>query len=164
MEAFNEAVKHGARFGFPTTAFKQAAIAAAYRMGWSKDMVSIKSAFFIEPTDAGYYAGDLKINGRRIDIIPNVYKPMPMVEIKSSAPHMREDMVRVGGSAADVRYRGEFSDWSAELTIAYNVNGQYSFDQIVNMINAGGFACGVGEMRPEKDGQNGMFHVAADGE
>lgn len=164
MESFNESAKNGARFGFPATAFKQAAIAAAFRMGWAKDKVSIKSAFFIEPTDGGYYAGDLEIQGRRIVITPNVYKPTPMVEIHSEPPRMREDMVRVGMGAADIRYRGEFSDWYAELTIAYNANGQYSFDQIVNMINAGGFACGVGEMRPERDGQNGMFHVAADGE
>jgi hypothetical protein len=32
-------------------------------------------------------------------------------------------------------------------------------EQIVNLFNIGGFACGVGEWRPGKDGSNGMFHV-----
>ena len=31
-----------ARFGFPVTAFKQAAISAAYRMGWTKDKMSTR--------------------------------------------------------------------------------------------------------------------------
>ena len=37
-------------------------------------------------------------------------------------------------------------------------------DQIINLINMGGFSNGVGEWRPEKDGQFGTFHVALDGE
>ena len=28
------------------------------------------------------------------------------------------------------------------------------------IINAGGYVCGIGEWRPERDGQYGMFHVA----
>lgn len=37
--------------------------------------------------------------------------------------------------------------------------GIYRLENIINMINAGGYVCGVGEWRPEKSGQNGMFHV-----
>ena len=74
---------------------------------------------------------------------------------------MREDMVRVGMGTADIRYRGEFRNWSTDLTITYNANGKYSIEQIINIINAGGYSCGIGEWRPERDGQNGMFHVGA---
>ena len=137
MEAFEEAIANGARFGFPITAFKQAAISAAYRMGWAKDKMSMRGAFFID--------GDEN----------------QMLEIKSDAPIMREDMVKVGMGTADIRYRGEFRNWSADLNISFNENGQYSPEQIVNIINAGGYVCGVGEWRPERDGQYGMFHVTA---
>lgn len=161
-EAVSEALE-GARFGFPVTAFKQAAISAAYRMGWTKDMASIRGAFFIRPDAEGYYAGDLRISPdqKRIDIIPNVFTPMSLVEIHSDTPMMREDMVVVGGMsrAADIRYRGQFSNWWTDLTIQYNKNGQYSLEQILNFINAGGFTNGVGEWRPEKDGLNGMFQI-----
>lgn len=136
MESFEEAIASGARFGFPVTAFKQAAISAAYRMGWAKDKMSMRGAFFIDSDENG------------------------MVEIHSDAPEMREDMVKVGMGTADIRYRGEFKNWYADLTISYNANGQYSLENIVNIINAGGYVCGVGEWRPERDGQNGMFHVA----
>lgn len=136
MESFEEAIANGARFGFPVTAFKQAAISAAYRMGWAKDKMSMRGAFFIDSDENG------------------------MIEIHSDTPEMREDMVKVGMGTADIRYRGEFKNWHADLTISYNANGQYSLENIVNIINAGGYVCGVGEWRPERDGQNGMFHVA----
>ena len=136
MESFEEAIANGARFGFPVTAFKQAAISAAHRMGWAKDKMSMRGAFFIDSDENG------------------------MIEIHSDTPEMREDMVKVGMGTADIRYRGEFKNWYADLTISYNANGQYSLENIVNIINAGGYVCGVGEWRPERDGQNGMFHVA----
>ena len=136
MESFEEAIASGARFGFPVTAFKQAAISAAYRMRWAKDKMSMRGAFFIDSDENG------------------------MIEIHSDTPEMREDMVKVGMGTADIRYRGEFKNWYADLTISYNANGQYSLENIVNIINAGGYVCGVGEWRPERDGQNGMFHVA----
>lgn len=135
-EGFEKAIKEGARFGFPVTAFKQAAISASYRMGWSKDKMSLRGVFFIE--------GDEN----------------QMIEIHSDTPIMREDMVKVGMGTADIRYRGEFRNWSANLRITYNKNGQYSLEQIVNIINAGGFVCGIGEWRPERDGQFGSYHVA----
>lgn len=135
MESFEEAIANGARFGFPVTAFKQAAISAAYRMGWAKDKMSMRGAFYIDSDENG------------------------MIEIHSDTPEMREDMVKVGTGTADIRYRGEFKNWYADLTISYNANGQYSLENVVNIINAGGYVCGVGEWRPERDGQNGMFHV-----
>ena len=134
-EAFNKAIANGAKFGFPVTAFKQAAISAAYRMGWVKNQMGLRGAFFIESE-----YGD-------------------MVEIKSDTPIMREDMVKIAGGTADIRYRGEFRNWSATFKVKYNANGEFSLENIINIINAGGTICGVGEWRPERDGQFGMYHV-----
>ena len=136
-EAFYKAVEGGARFGFPVTAFKQAAISAAYRLGWSKDKMSMRGVFFIE--------GDEE----------------QMVEIHSDTPIIREDMVKVGMGTADIRYRGEFRNWYADLTVVFNASGSVGVEQILNIINAGGFVCGVGEWRPERDGLFGQYHVAA---
>lgn len=158
-----EAALQTARFGFPVTAFKQAAITAAYRMGWVENMTGLRGAFFIVPDFDTYYTGDLRISPDRkqIDIIPNYKQQMAMVEIKSDVPVMREDMVVVGGMsrAADIRYRGQFNNWSATLTIRYNRNGRYTLDQILNFLNCAGFTNGVGEWRPEKDGESGTFKV-----
>ena len=129
-EAFDAAIKAGAKFGFPSTAFKAAAVSAGYRAGVMRDKVSSNGAFHIMPG---------------------------MVEIIGT-PHMREDMVRVGMGSADIRYRGEFENWKTTLPITYNASA-YSMEQIINLFNRGGFACGIGEWRPEKGGNNGMFHV-----
>lgn len=161
-ESIGEAMANSPRFGFPVTGIKQAALSAAYRMGWVKDKMSLRGAFFLVPDSNGYYGGDLEIdtNKRTVTVIPNVFKPESISEIHTpEPPSMREDMVRVGMGSADIRYRGQFDNWSINLNISYNVNGQYSIEQILNIINAGGYACGIGEWRPEKDGQYGVFHV-----
>lgn len=132
--AFENAIKNGASFGFPASAIKKAAIDAAFRMGWSKDKASLKGVFFIESD----------------------YNDL--VLIKSDKPIMREDMVRIVGTA-DLRYRGELRNWSATFRIKYNASGKYSLENIINIINAGGIVCGIGEWRPEKDGQFGTYHI-----
>ena len=136
-EAFDEACRNGARFGFPVTAIKQATISSAYRNGITKDMASLRGAFFIA--------------GEGSDLL---------AEVKGCTPTMREDMVRVGMGVADIRFRGEFANWYMDLQVSYNANGAYTLDQIINLINVGGFSCGIGEWRPEKDGNYGMYHVA----
>ena len=136
-EAFVNALDR-AKFGFPVTCFKQSANAAAYRQGWVKNQMGLRGAYFIEADT-----------------------PDGLVEIHSDTPEMREDMVRIGMGTADIRYRGQFNNWYADLTVTYNANGMYSKEDIVNIINAGGFICGVGEWRPERDGMYGMYHVEA---
>ena len=138
MEAFEETIANGARFGFPAVSIKSAAASGVFRSKMVKDKVSIYGSFFINGIKMGN---------------------QELVEIMSDAPIMREDLVRVSNGAPDLRYRGEFNNWSIDLPIRYNEGGQYSIEQIVNMINIGGTTVGIGEWRPEKRGQYGMFHV-----
>jgi len=71
---------------------------------------------------------------------------------------MRTDMVRVGMGSADVRYRPEYLNWSAELVIEYN-EGQVSLEQLFQMVMAAGYGCGIGDWRPEKGGGYGRFEL-----
>lgn len=130
MEAFEKAVKEGARFGFPTVGLKQSAISAAYRGGLSKNKVSIQGCFHI--------AGEL-------------------IEITGDLS-MREDYCKIPMAGADIVYRGQFDNWQSTFTIRYD-DSVFSLDQIVQFINMGGFAVGIGDWRPEKGGNFGMFHV-----
>lgn len=136
-EAFDEAVRNGAKWGFPVGAIKQAANSAAYRLGWVKNQMALRGSYFLK-SDYGQ-----------------------MAEIKGSVPEIREDMVRIGMGSADLRYRGEFKDWYMDFTLEYNASGTMTLEQILNCLNAGGFACGLGEWRVERDGDNGRFHVEA---
>ena len=97
--------------------------------------------------------------GIAVEIVPNAFHPEPMIEIHAESVTMREDMVKVGMGAADIRYRGQFNNWWAEFTISYNENGDKTVDEILTILNAGGYVCGLGEWRSERDGQYGMYHV-----
>ncbi len=134
-EAFEEAVKNGAKWGFPVGAIKQAGNSAAYRMGWVKNQMQLRGSYFLQ-TEYG-----------------------DMAEIQGSIPEMREDMVRIGMGSADLRYRGEFKSWYMDMTLEYNASGDMTLEQILNVINAGGYTCGIGEWRPEKDGSFGKYHI-----
>jgi hypothetical protein len=118
-------------FGFPTIAFKCAAVEACTSLG--KNVVTKVAA-----RQAFHVVGELaRIVGK---------------------PRMREDMVRVGMGTADIRYRGEFPEWRTELTIRYNAR-LLSDEQVMNLFNTAGFAVGIGEWRSERDGGFGLFHV-----
>lgn len=132
------------RAGFPVIAFKAAAVAAGGRFSDGMKMTELRGAFHIE--------------GEGVDRVSN----HDLVAIEGD-PSMREDCVRVGMGTADLRYRPEFRQWRVTLRIRYNADA-VSLDQIVNIFNLAGFGVGVGEWRPERDGQFGMFHVAVDGE
>jgi len=116
-------------YGFPAVAFKSAAVDACSQVD-GLTKVQARGSFHV--------VGDLvKIVGK---------------------PAMREDMVRVGMGTADIRYRGEFKTWKCTLTIRYNARS-LSAERILNLFNIAGFAVGVGEHRPQKNGSWGMFHV-----
>ena len=133
LEEFEQAMANGARFGFPATGFKQAAIMGAYRLGADIKTTVAKAAIII---------------------------PAEYIEIKGKAVTMREDMVKIGGisKVADIRYRAQIEDWEADIPVKY-VSSVMSLEQVINLFNMGGFACGVGEWRNEKNGVFGSFHV-----
>lgn len=138
-------------YGFPSVAFKNAAVTAGTSVaGLTK--VAARQAFHILGEDADI-KGAFDGSKSRVNL----------VRIEGDEPQMREDMVRVGMGTADLRYRPEFPKWKAKVLVRYNAN-VLSEAQILNLLNVAGFAVGVGEWRPEKDGQYGMFHVATEKE
>jgi hypothetical protein len=118
-------------YGFPIIGFKAAAVTACTSIG-SMTKVAARQAFHVD--------GEFAV-------------------IEGDEPTMREDMVRIGMGTADIRYRGEFKQWFTTIAVKFNANVM-SAEQILNLMQTAGFAVGVGEWRPEKDGQFGRFHVA----
>ena len=118
-------------YGFPAIAFKSAAVDACSHVS-ELTKVEARGAFHID--------GEI--------IALHDY----------TGPKQREDMVRIAMGTADVRIRPEFPTWQATLQIRYNA-GVLSLAQIANLFNVAGFSIGIGEHRPQKDGQWGMFHV-----
>ena len=127
-------------YGFPLLAFKQATVGAARFFDKSVTMKLVQQAIFM----TGVPSAD------RSELLTPI----------SGEPKMREDMVRVGMGGTDLRYRGEFLDWSAVLTITY-VTSTLSRDSVLSLVDAGGQFVGVGEWRPDRKGQNGTYTIDA---
>lgn len=132
--------ENGDRYGFPVTAFKAATIGAARFYDKSVTMTALRQFLFMHGTLT------------KAD-------PQQLVEL-TGEPHMREDVVRLGGPSrsADLRYRPEFSPWSAVLRVTY-ITSSLSRSSVVSLIDAGGLGIGVGEWRPEKRGEFGTYQV-----
>lgn len=121
--------------GYPAAGFKAAMIRGAKMIGMV--MKDTQTAFFIKADCEETQL--IKINGES---------------------RMRTDMVRVGMGASDIRYRPEYPEWTANLTIEFN-EGVLSVDQVYQLVKAAGYGCGIGEMRPEKGKFNyGRFKLS----
>lgn len=128
-------------YGLPVTAFKQATVGGARFYGRNQvTMTGLKAFIFLK--------GELGIDGlglARID----------------GEPKMREDVVRIGRGGTDLRYRPEFRDWSTSLDVTY-VTSALTRESVLSLIDAGGMGIGVGEWRPERDGDFGTYRINPD--
>lgn len=124
-------------YGFPATAFKQATVGGARFYGKQLSMTALKQYVFFrgEPGEDG----------------------QSLVRIEGE-PHMREDVVRVGRGGSSLTYRPEFSEWRTRLHVTY-VKSALTRNSVLSLIDAGGMGVGVGEWRPERDGDFGCFMV-----
>ena len=123
--------------GFPSAGLKRAAM-SAFRFSDGIKKVEIAGALHVEP-------------GKEL------------VQIIADEPTMREDAVRIAMGTTDLRYRPQYWPWSIEFEVLYNERA-ITPEQIVNLFDIAGFGIGIGENRPERGGQWGMFHVAVEGE
>ena len=121
-------------FGIPAQALKKALISSAHKdIGIEKTL--LRKSLFILCDDPG-----------------NILK------MESDDPVMRQDMVRVGMGSSDIRYRPEFRDWAVNVTVHFDAEA-LTPENIVTLFQRAGFGIGIGEMRPEKSGENGRFRV-----
>lgn len=123
-------------YGFPALAFKAATVGGA-RFYSGVTMTALKQFMFLHGEE-----GD---DGRAL------------VRIEGE-PKMREDVVTVGRNGSDLRYRPQFSTWTATLMVRY-VTSALTQGSVLSLIDAGGMGVGVGEWRPEKDGDFGTYRV-----
>jgi hypothetical protein len=131
------ATDEGDRYGFPVLAFKAATIGGARFYDKSVTMTMLRQCLFFKG-------------------ITTKADPAQLVPIEGE-PRMREDVVRVG-QGTDLRYRGEFVDWSAVLTITY-VKSALSENSVLSLVDAGGMGVGVGEWRPQRSGEYGTYQI-----
>lgn len=73
---------------------------------------------------------------------------------------MVEDMTRTSTGVADLRYRPYFYEWTAVIPVIYN-RFAISAEQLQGLFALAGFGVGVGDWRPEKNGDKGTWEVVS---
>ena len=86
------------------------------------------------------------------------FRTAGVLPMECCEPTLREDIVRVGINQTDIRYRPEFAEWGAKISFDYDAD-LLTIGDVVNLTNRAGFSVGIGEWRPEKNGENGTFEV-----
>ena len=123
---------------FPVIAFKAATVSGARYYGSSVSMTGMRQFIFFKD-DMSKHSGQ-------------------MLAHITGEPIMREDVVRVGRGGTDLRYRPEFPEWSATLHVTY-VPTMLTRFSMLSLIEAGGLGVGVGEWRPERNGDFGTYQI-----
>ncbi len=125
-------------YGFPAAAFKLAIVGACRQFSQPPMTVARTS---------------IRVNG---DLGTNLVKII-------GEPRMREDFVRIQRSGAAIRIRAEFVKWNAVLNITFNKNS-ISPETLYNLVEAAGKFGGIGDWRPEHNGDHGLFMIDRSGE
>jgi len=140
MQAFDDAVKNGARFGYPQSAIKRAAATAAKK---------------INLIDKATLCGAMQIDGT-------------FLEIQGAAPRMRTDTIIAHVNDDDgclkkhtLVHRAEFpAGWFIDVPITF-VNNMLTLDNVKTIIKCAGLFVGIGARRAELGGECGAFEVAS---
>jgi hypothetical protein len=124
--------------GIPAMAFKSAILTAAHKdIGIEKTLV--RKALFLICKDPG----------------------LVLAFTECDEPIVREDMVRVGMGAADLRYRPEFRNWKCVVELEIDAELLQDGD-VLALVGRAGFGVGLCEWRPEKGGEFGRFEIDPD--
>lgn len=136
------------RHGFPAVAFKDAAVTACTSIS-DVTKVAARQAFRVE----GLL---MNVDG----VITGAYVRTALVPLIAHEPTIREDVVRLSGigRTAEMRYRPNYDVWGVELDVVLNPQ-IVSFGQLGTMFQAAGHGVGVGEYRPERNGDCGTFDL-----
>lgn len=138
------------RDGFPAVGFKAAAVTACTSLS-DVTKVAARQAFRVE---------GLLMNAK--GVLDGAFVRTALVPLVAHEPTIREDVVRLSGPsrAAEMRYRPEYSVWGVELKIVLNPQ-VISIGQLGSMFQAAGHGVGIGDYRPERDGDCGTFDLAS---
>lgn len=152
------------RYGLPAPAFKACAVSGANAV--ELKMTQMKQAFHVNTYTIPINAPPLVRTPENVaNKIWTEYDDEFVTELKSYHAlgiGMRRDIVRLQTGVADIRFRGWFPTWEAELEVEYNP-ALISLAQLMNLFRSGGYGVGVGEWRPGapecRSGEYGRFDV-----
>ena len=134
--------------GFPAVGFKNAAVTACTSLS-DVTKVAARQAF--------------RVVGQVMNapgVLDGSLQRTALVPLVAGTPTIREDVVRLSGPsrASEMRYRPEFYPWGVELQVILNPQ-VISIGQLGSMFQAAGHGVGIGDYRPERNGDCGTFDL-----
>ncbi len=145
---------------FPANSLKQAIVDSARNIE-GLTMTILRGALFIVGDTDGLL--QVLVDGKPAKLTKTIEEPVSEGVVgydkANKNVQMRRDMVRVGMGSADIRFRGQVKNWSMKVAVKYNAD-LLSIEQIASLISMAGFACGLGEWRPQRNGNSGAFELS----
>lgn len=141
------------RHGFPAVAFKSAAVTACTSLS-DVTKTAARQAFRV---------GGLSMKAE--GVFEGSYVRTSLVPLIAAPPMIREDVVILSGIGRnpEMRYRPEYTVWGVILDVVLNPQ-VVSIGQLGSMFQAAGHGVGIGDYRPERDGDCGTFDVVGEKE
>lgn len=121
--------------GLPAPAFRSAMISACRLVGFQ--MTKAKLSLFV--MHDGIDAED----------------GTPLVKLKAEAPERHEALVRMNFTSTDIRIRPMWRKWGATVRVQWDAD-QFTFADVVNLMDRAGLQVGIGEGRPDSKTSTGM--------
>lgn len=87
----------------------------------------------------------------------SVVAPNGLVPIRFTDHYIDEKIIKTALGSPVLAILHRFGGWSADITIRFVDNGQYSLDRIIQIINLAGFSVGIGS---GKTTGYGRYHIA----
>jgi len=136
------------RDGFPAVGFKSSAVTACTSLS-DVTKVAARQAFRV-------YGEPMNMPG----VLENAFIRTALVPLISHPPSIREDVVRLSGPSrsAEMRYRPEYAVWGVILDVQLNPQ-VISIGHLWSMFQAAGHGVGIGDYRPERNGDCGTFDL-----
>lgn len=138
------------RHGFPAVGFKDVAVTACTSLS-DVTKIAARQAFRVKGLQ-------MRANGA----IEGSFIRTALVPIICHDPMIREDVVRLSGvgRSPEIRYRPEYDVWGVELDVVLNPQ-VISIGQLGTMYQAAGHGVGIGDNRPERNGDCGTFDLVS---
>lgn len=130
--------------------------AAKYKLADGRDAMKVTAIKAATINAAGQDLGVPKTVVRKALLF--IGDEADLVAIQSPGAKMRTDMVRLARGVADLRYRPSYDPWVITFWVRYD-SELLSAETLLNLIERAGFGVGIGDWRPEKDGDFGRFRV-----
>jgi hypothetical protein len=149
-------------YGTPESQAKDAIsgylVGGGFSKPWTKSKIEVPNSWIKKMliNVAGRHVDALKLNtaGGVFQVVEST------IAVKHSGISIHQGWVKVPPKtgAPVLRFRGQLKKWSLSFSIRYN-SGMIDAKALAVIIETAGFANGLGDFRPQKDGHYGQFQI-----